>query len=369
VDSSTFCFLGDYCDRGPNTKGVLDWLVDFKNERLHDPTKGDVHFVCGNHDFGMASFLGSLPIDGKSPIDLDKTRKPDYTDGYWKHDVEGGMHYQGRRWGGSHIYQAQQTFESYHVKFDRHSRSARDELVAAVPEAHKDFLSSLEWVVDFPVSFEPGRVVCVHAGLEKKHAEEQIEALAKRDLSKSILLENRDPGRFSAFSGRRNVLDMPRELKGKALLISGHHGFNRIKKDRIVLDLSGGRPTLKTPLQAMILPERTIISCSTNEPNKQAISDKEQKNLELMQKYKPEEITKIIKDAILTTMKSHIITAWEVVLISEVTSEVEGQYKFVPSIEDIKNALASLANENKLESLVEFDVYSEKRKILYKNVE
>ena len=42
---------------------------------------------------------------------------------------------------------------------------ARDALVAAVPQAHKDFLKRLLWVYDSPVAFTPGRLVCVHAGL------------------------------------------------------------------------------------------------------------------------------------------------------------------------------------------------------------
>jgi hypothetical protein len=49
---------------------------------------------------------------------------------------------------------------------------ARDALIAAVPQAHKDFLKRLLWVYDSPVAFTPGRLVCVHAGLltvKKRH--------------------------------------------------------------------------------------------------------------------------------------------------------------------------------------------------------
>ena len=48
----------------------------------------------------------------------------------------------------------------------------------AVPEAHKEFLRGLEFVVDLPVQFNPGRLLCVHAGLvAKSPAEQQIQVM------------------------------------------------------------------------------------------------------------------------------------------------------------------------------------------------
>jgi Calcineurin-like phosphoesterase. len=37
-------FLGDYIDRGPDSKGVIDFLMQLENEEF------DVHFIIGNHE-------------------------------------------------------------------------------------------------------------------------------------------------------------------------------------------------------------------------------------------------------------------------------------------------------------------------------
>jgi hypothetical protein len=55
--SATVIFLGDYNDRGPDTKGVLDFLVSLPQRY---PEQRHV-FLCGNHDFAFAAFLGVLP--------------------------------------------------------------------------------------------------------------------------------------------------------------------------------------------------------------------------------------------------------------------------------------------------------------------
>ena len=83
-----------------------------------------VTFLCGNHDFGMAAFLGCLPISGPPPFDLESTRNPDFKlydpvrnqVTYWAHPVEGGMHYLGRRWAQGAVYTARPTMESYGLK-------------------------------------------------------------------------------------------------------------------------------------------------------------------------------------------------------------------------------------------------------------
>ena len=76
------------------------------------------------------------------------TRAAHYVKGFWKHPVPGGMHYQGRRWGGedgTDIYEARATFESYGVPYAT-TAEARTALIRAVPESHKAFLRDLLWV-------------------------------------------------------------------------------------------------------------------------------------------------------------------------------------------------------------------------------
>lgn len=257
-------FLGDYCDRGPDTRGVLDWLIALKQERAHAGC-APAHFLLGNHDLGFAAFLGCLPIDDTQPSAewLDATLNPSYTGGFWKHPVDGGMHYQGRRWGALRTYESAATFKSYGVVISyAMPPQMREDLLAVVPKAHRDFLQELQWVHEQAVAWAPGQLICVHAGLdEKQPVAAQLERLRARDLTAKVLRHEGDAGRLSALSGRRNVLTLPAELRGRALLVSGHHGFCDLShgcSDRIVMDRGGGVPS--RPLDAILLPERTVVS-------------------------------------------------------------------------------------------------------------
>jgi len=209
----------------------------------------------------MAAFLGCLPT-GKDYPDLEWTKKPEYTSGFWQYPVTGGMHYQGRRWGGSptDIYNVRDTFNSYGVTWDPESPALRTMLDQQVPKAHKEFLKSLEWVHEETVSFPPGRVTCVHAGLVADiPADAQLEALRQRDFSMKVLHQEGDPGRIASFSARdQSVRRMHPELEGKSLLVSGHFGEFLMRGSRIINDRNGGRG----PMEAVVLPERKIISCS-----------------------------------------------------------------------------------------------------------
>ena len=41
-------FLGDYCDRGPNTKGIYDFLIHVADSRKLDTNSGGTYFISGN---------------------------------------------------------------------------------------------------------------------------------------------------------------------------------------------------------------------------------------------------------------------------------------------------------------------------------
>lgn len=262
--ASQVVFLGDYVDRGPKSREVLDWLIELEASR----DAGTTVFLAGNHDFAFGCFLGCLDV---VPVgfDLDGTRDPKFTSGYWSPTVEGGMHYQGRRWGGDgdeDIYDSKITFESYGVQYAP-TAEAREALVAAVPQAHKDFLRRLLWVYDVPVSFAPGRLVCVHAGLLTNGSlEEQLAGLHARNLE-ARALQVGGYGRFEALSGRKEVERMHPELAGRALLVSGHHGFTKQSGDRLIVDTSGGRHGEDNPIEAVILPARKLVS-SSSQPGK-----------------------------------------------------------------------------------------------------
>lgn len=151
-------FLGDYCDRGPDTRGVLDALITLRDSRAENTT----HFISGNHDFAFACYIGCVDWSTSQGLDLDGTKPPQYVKGFWKHPVPGGMHYQGRRWGGgdgSDVYDARSTFESYGVRYDT-DVATRENLQHAVPESHKEFLRNLKWVHTQALT---GTVVCTHS--------------------------------------------------------------------------------------------------------------------------------------------------------------------------------------------------------------
>jgi len=119
-------FLGDYIDRGADSRGVLDILVD-----LSEDDEFETVFLKGNHEATMLDFLSS-PDVGPS----------------WA------------QFGGD------ETLLSYGVrpplrKNDKAGwHEARDALVRNLPDTHLDFLRGLD------LSAERGCYLFVHAGVD-----------------------------------------------------------------------------------------------------------------------------------------------------------------------------------------------------------
>lgn len=114
-------FLGDYVDRGPDSKGVIDRLIEIAAER-----PGSI-FLKGNHEQAMLDFIES----------------PDHNE-EWLH------------WGGD------KTLESYGVGkiWHTHPSELAADLVERLPRAHRDFLGALElWRIIGDYAF-------VHAGFK-----------------------------------------------------------------------------------------------------------------------------------------------------------------------------------------------------------
>ncbi|KAL2502994.1 Calcineurin-like metallo-phosphoesterase superfamily protein [Forsythia ovata] len=257
-------FLGDYCDRGPDTKKVIDFLISLPSKY---PKQSHV-FLCGNHDLAFAAFLGLLPSppDGSSFSETWKEYEMNETrEGWYKGEGYENMHLQGRRWAGrmtgfnhaknteykGSIYDASPTFESYRVP---HGSA---DLVKAVPDEHKKFLADLVWVheeddvcIETKEGFQNCKLIAVHAGLEKnKGFEEQLKYLKAKD--------TRIP-KVEALSGRKDVWDIPEELsKTPTIVISGHHGKLHIDELRLIIDQGGGLE--KNPVAAVVLPSKKIV--------------------------------------------------------------------------------------------------------------
>ena len=97
-------FLGDYVDRGPDSKGVIDRLV------AQQKKAPDTVFLKGNHEATMLDFL---------------------------HDPEDMLHWLD--WGGL------ETLESYGLDqvIQRSGEDLAEELVRNMPKSHRTFLEGL----------------------------------------------------------------------------------------------------------------------------------------------------------------------------------------------------------------------------------
>ena len=122
-------FLGDFCDRGPNTRAVLQRLIDGQTQGRRWVT------LKGNHDRMFQWFM-------EKPPRHDPHMLVNYT---WFHDVIGGR----------------ETLASYGVEVtDRiRMRDLHAAALEAVPASHVAFLN------DLPLSYETDDLFFCHAGV------------------------------------------------------------------------------------------------------------------------------------------------------------------------------------------------------------
>ncbi len=118
-------FLGDYVDRGPDSRKVIDCLSELGRQGVH------ARFLCGNHEEAMLGFLA---------------------------DFQAGM-----AWPD---YGGRETLSSYGIKApDRHADAAAwretwNDFQSVVPQGHLRFLRSLEDRIEL------GGFLFVHAGVD-----------------------------------------------------------------------------------------------------------------------------------------------------------------------------------------------------------
>lgn len=122
-------FLGDYTDRGPDSRGVLDLLIEGQAQGRNWT------FIKGNHDRMFSWFMQDYPRhDAYLPTELN-----------WLHPRLGG----------------DTTLASYGCKFTQRTRQLKIHRMArdAVPEAHIAFLEGLQ------LTYETDDLFFAHAGI------------------------------------------------------------------------------------------------------------------------------------------------------------------------------------------------------------
>ena len=200
-------FIGDFVDRGPDTKAAIQLVLNLMKE--HPRTTA----VMGNHEFAMCSALDWLPGSETSR---------------WS-----------QRWVD--YYDSEATFKSY---------AARDmdlvNLAEKIPRSHREFLTNLPWCVEHP------HFLFVHAGLDPNLSfEDQLKILREKDFTmkrppwlcdKSFV--NADPPPDCPFA-----------------VVSGHVKVDRavIRPRRILVDTTGGE---SGELSCVLMPERIVLTSS-----------------------------------------------------------------------------------------------------------
>lgn len=125
-------YLGDFIDRGPDSRGVIENLI------AEDAATHNTHMLFGNHDEMLLTFLKDplIPIRPNGPL-VNKI--------HWLHELGGGA----------------ETLRSYGVNGATHEEptAKHEAFVAALPEAHLQFFKNLELHVRL------GSYLFVHAGI------------------------------------------------------------------------------------------------------------------------------------------------------------------------------------------------------------
>lgn len=183
-------FLGDYVDRGPNSREVVEILLDISNREQN------AVFLSGNHEIGLLAFLSG---------------RLSFLEYAWM----GGL----------------STIRSY---IGTANEDVHTELVAAIPERHREFLSNCKSF------FETEQFVASHAGINPACPE-------SRELAEIVL--GRHPSLFHE------------GLRLSRLVICGHYlqsSRTPFVGDSVVC-LNTGCGTIEGPLTAFLFPEMTFL--------------------------------------------------------------------------------------------------------------
>lgn len=204
-------FLGDYVDRGPDSYGVIETILQLQKSHRK------VAAISGNHDLGMASALGIVP----------QTDDSNWAEDWLK------------------FYDSKETFESYHANYPD-----LDDLYDAVPAEHQEFLANLPWCVEHP------RLFFVHAGLDPNTPFE----VQRRILHEKDYTLQRPPWLCSkSFIDEEVPQDCP------LTVVSGHVQVPEVEfgRNKILADTTGGR---HGELSCVLMPEKVVLKSGEQQP-------------------------------------------------------------------------------------------------------
>jgi serine/threonine protein phosphatase 1 len=181
-------FLGDYVDRGPDSRGVIDLLLQGQAEGRN------WHFLLGNHEDFFLRFL-------RAPSEINPHTRHKIT---WLADAAGGR----------------ATLASYGVDVD--PRRSHEDICAdaheAVPQAHLEFLRSL------PRRYQTRDHLFVHAGIRPGIALEDQNPEDLIWIRQEFLQDRRDHGPLVVHG--HTPVDLP-EHNGNRVNCDGGAGFGR----------------------------------------------------------------------------------------------------------------------------------------------
>ncbi len=204
-------FLGDYLDRGPDPKKVIQRIIDF--QKSHPKTTA----IAGNHDLAFSCAMGWSPEPPEKSL--------------------------GKLWLDE--YDSQTTFSSYGAKF----QDIKD-LENQFPEEHREWLLNLPWCVEHP------EYLFVHAGLSTDQTYiDQFRSLKNKDLSSGI-----PPWLFS-----KELSHAVAPPDSPVTVVTGHGFVPYVehRENRILMDTTGGFEENK--LSCLLLPEFRAIRSHKHE--------------------------------------------------------------------------------------------------------
>ncbi len=230
-------FLGDFVDRGEDVPGTIDLVLSL----LERPAGGSA--VLGNHDLALVR-AARLDEDSRSPYWIESYRA--------KYDHE-------------------PTFLGYLGRGPNRADSAweqeLDALRKSIPERHRNFLSSLPWVI------EASGHLFLHGGLSPElgaSAVEQVAAMHQRRWDRSVLrpiagtaTDTLWEPEYPVWIGADKGLSKhPMPYPGK-VQVTGHVRVSKPEANdvRIRLDTSGGygHPTACLLRSAALAPEFLLV--------------------------------------------------------------------------------------------------------------